>query len=172
MRLFIAQTLDGFIAGQNDDLGHLTPFQAFDFGYEAHLASCDAVLIGRRTFDRIVPEHGWTYPPGLPGYVLTRRALPSGLPESVRATDDPAAVAGRHRAVFLDGGARAIAVCLGLGLVREAAIFTLPVRLGRGVPLFGPDVPRDERWTVVDTALLDGGVVRTRYTIDASRRRG
>ncbi len=68
MRLFIAQTLDGFIAGPGDGLGHLAPFEGNDYGYQQDLEAAEAVILCRRTFDLIVPQHGWTYPARLPGW--------------------------------------------------------------------------------------------------------
>jgi hypothetical protein len=73
MRIFISQTLDGFVAGEGDSLSHLTPFQGNDYGYYKILKSVTAVVIGRRTFDVTYPQYGWTYPANLRN--LFRRAL-------------------------------------------------------------------------------------------------
>ena len=47
--LFIACSLDGYIAGKDDDIGWL--FNDDDYGYKEFLSSVDTVLMGRRTYD-------------------------------------------------------------------------------------------------------------------------
>lgn len=164
-RLFIAQTLDGFIAGADGSLAHLTPFEANDYGYAAFVASCDAVAIGRRTFDAIVPTYGWTYPSTLPGRVITRRPLPAGLPDNVVPVGSVEEAARAGSAVFLDGGASVIRQALDAGLVDEAMIFTLPVRIGAGVPLFAAGPATNERWRLDDVRRFDCGTIGARYRV-------
>lgn len=51
---FLALSLDGFIAGEGDSLDWLTPFSGDspeETGYNALMASADALLMGRNTFD-------------------------------------------------------------------------------------------------------------------------
>lgn len=165
MRIFIAQTLDGFIAGEDDSLDHLVPFQQNDYGYESMLAEVDTVVVGRRTFDRIFPAHGWPYPVRLDGIVLTRRPLPVELPANVVGIGDPAHVAARHPHAFVDGGARTIAEFLALGAIRRATLFTLPVRIGRGVRLFADAAPCNARWHLVGSRSFPCGTVACDYRI-------
>ena len=165
MRLFIAQTLDGYIAGPGDSLDHLTPFHGNDYGYDAFVATCDAVAIGRTTFDRIVPTYGWTYPKGLSGRVITRRPLPEGLPSEVRGVASLAEAAAAGAAVFLDGGASVIRQALDQGLVKEARIFTLPTRIGAGTRLFQDGTPVSERWTLLEARTFSCGTIGASYRI-------
>ncbi len=165
MRLFIAQTLDGFIAGPGDSLDHLTPFHGNDYGYDAFVATCDAVALGRTTFDRIFPTYGWTYPTGLTGRVITRRPLPEGLPDNVRAASSVAEAASAGTAVFLDGGASVIRQALDQGLVQEAQIFTLPIRIGAGTRLFSDGAPVAERWTLLEARSFPCGTTGASYRI-------
>jgi dihydrofolate reductase len=168
MRIFIAQTLDGFIAGEDDSLDHLVPFQQNDYGYDAMLAEVGAVVVGRRTFDRIYPAYGWTYPPHLPGIVLTRRPLPRDVPAQVVGLDDPVRIAARWPEAFVDGGAQAIAEFLWLGAVRRATIFTLPVRIGRGVRLFPQGSPFTTKWEMVESRTFPCGTVSNEYRVPQS----
>lgn len=170
MRLFVAQTLDGYLAGEDDSLDHLLPFQQNDYGYESMLAEVDAVIVGRRTLDRIHPSYGWPYPARLHGVVLTRRPLPAGLPANVVGVADPAAIASRWPGAFVDGGGRAIGAFLALGAVRRATLFTLPVRLGRGVRLFPERAPGCERWELVDVRRFPCGTVAADYRIPSAKR--
>jgi dihydrofolate reductase len=165
MKLFIAQTIDGFIAGRDDSLDHLDLFAGNDYGYDAFIAGIEAVVIGRRTFDRIVPQHGWTYPAHVTGYVLTRRPLPDGLPPQVSAASSLEDVAAKAPDAFLDGGASTIRQALKLGLVRSARIFTLPVRIGTGIRLFEDAEPCRDRWVLETVRTFPCGTTEAVYRI-------
>jgi dihydrofolate reductase len=165
LRIFIAQTLDGFIAGPNDSLDHLEPFHAVETGYDAMLAQAGAVVLGRRTFDRIFPTYGWTYPDGMPGCVMTHRSLPSGVPSQVTPMQDVDRVAEAFPGAFVDGGAKTIAQFLAAGHIRTAEIFTLPVRIGAGVKLFVESVPLGEVWDLMEVRALPKGMLYARYDI-------
>ena len=163
MKLFIAQTLDGFIAGPNDNLDHLQPFHAVDFGYEAHMATVGAVVIGRRTFDAIFPKYGWTYPPHLPGVVMTRRPLPAETPSQVTTGTDVRDIAHRHPDAYVDGGAETIRAFLDIGAVDDMRIFTLPILLGQGVRLFQDGAPAAREWTLAAVRSHPMNVIEAHY---------
>lgn len=172
MRIFIAQTIDGFIAGEDDSLDHLVPFQRNDYGYDVMLANVSTVVVGRRTFDRIFPLYGWSYPSRLNGVVLTRRRLPPELPSNVIGLDEPAVIAARWPDAFVDGGSQTIAEFLALGAVRRATIFTLPVHIGRGVRLFPDRTPCSMRWDLVESRAFACGTIAADYRIPGKDSRG
>ncbi len=163
MKLFIAQTLDGYIAGENDDLSYLQPFHGLDFGYDAHLLSVDAVVLGRRTFDVIYPKYGWTYPTRLPGVVMTSRPLPAGTPTQVVTASDPRAVAARYPNGYVDGGAGTIRDFLKIDAITDARIFTLPIMIGSGVRLFSEAPGFTLKWRLDSSTIHAAGVVENRY---------
>lgn len=163
MKIFIAQTIDGYIAGEGGSLDHLAPFQGNDYGYESMIAGVSAVVIGRATLDAIVPVHGWTYPPHVAGVVMTSRPLPPGLPPQVAAAADPDAVAARHPDAFVDGGAETIRQFIDRGLIAEMRLFTLPILLGAGIRLFAPGAPARQAWRLEATRSFPCGTVETRY---------
>lgn len=51
--LYIAMSLDGYIAAQNDDLSFLATVEQTgeDYGYAAFIETVDTVIMGRKTFD-------------------------------------------------------------------------------------------------------------------------
>lgn len=163
MKLFIAQTLDGYIAGENDDLSYLQPYHGLEFGYEAHLESVDAVVLGRRTFDVIYSKYGWTYPKRLPGVVMSSRPLPSDAPDQVSTATDPRAVAAMHPNAYVDGGAGTIRDFLRIGAITEARIFTLPVMIGSGVRLFEATPGLSVEWRLEGSTAHAAGVVECHY---------
>lgn len=165
MKIFISQTIDGFVAGPDDSLTHLAPFQGNDYGYDELLKSVTAVVIGRRTFDVIYPQYGWTYPERLSGVVLTNRPLPEDAPANVTASNDIHTIAARHPDAFVDGGPRTIAQFLEAGYIRQANIFTLPILLGRGIRLFDGLVAPKSRWELMAMRRFPCGAVGNTYSI-------
>ena len=58
--LYIATSLDGFIAKPNDDLSFLSMVQeeGEDYGYTSFIETIDAVIVGRKTYDWVMAEVG------------------------------------------------------------------------------------------------------------------
>lgn len=54
--LYIATSLDGYIANENDDLAFLDRVaeEGEDYGYAAFTETVDTVIMGRRTYDKVV----------------------------------------------------------------------------------------------------------------------
>lgn len=140
VRVFIATSLDGFIAGPDDDLSWLPPPGADDHGFAAFMAAVGALLIGRRTHDVVAGFAGaWPFEER-PVLVATRRPLTPKAP-TIRAVAGPIAdlvaearAAAGDRDVYLDGG-DLIRQGLDAGLVDELTVSVVPVVLGAGVPL-------------------------------------
>jgi dihydrofolate reductase len=145
--VFIATSLDGYIAEQDGGIDWLTGLPApegEDHGYAAFMAGIDAILMGRATLEKALEFDAWPY--ALPVAVLSRRLtsaeLPAALRDSVHVWDCTPRVAlerlGREgaRRVYVDGG-QVISACLREGLIARLTITRVPVLLGRGLPLFG-----------------------------------
>lgn len=150
VRVYIASSLDGFIAGPNDDLSWLTgpgaanPGGETDSGaltYEALMADVGALLIGRGTFDVVYAMDGWGYG-DVPVLVATHRALPNDARRTVRAVSGPISdlvgqakdVAG-DKDVYVDGG-HLIRQAAEADLIDDLTITMAPIALGAGHPLF------------------------------------
>ena len=141
-RVFIACSLDGFIAGPEDDLSWLPhPPEGEDYGYAAFMAEVGALLMGRNTY-RVVEGFEGPWPYGeTPVLVATHRPLEpkvstvqaiSGEIASLLKQAD-AAAAGKD--VWVDGG-DLIRQALAAGLLDELIVSVVPVVLGGGAPLF------------------------------------
>lgn len=172
--VYVAQSLDGYIAGPNDDLDWLhenpgpeTGDPAGDFGFVDFMAQIDALVMGRRTFERVVGFGTWPY--DKPVFVLSRSPLqiPARLAGRAEVLDlAPAALITELErrgleALYVDGGA-VIQSFLSVDLIDRLIVTTLPILLGGGVPLFGP-LDAYLRWRLVDTKSLPGGLVQSRY---------
>ncbi|MBK9030885.1 MAG: dihydrofolate reductase family protein [Myxococcales bacterium] len=148
VRAFLAMSLDGFIAGEDDDLSWLpTPDPAEDHGYGAFMATVGALLIGRRTLDVVLgfPDP-WPYG-ARPVLVATHRPLPA-VPATVRAVAGAiGALVEQARAVaaggdvYLDGG-ELVRQALAADVLDELTVTVVPVVLGGGRPLFARGAPR------------------------------
>jgi dihydrofolate reductase len=168
IRVFIACSLDGFIAGPDDDLSWLpAPEGADDFGYGAFIAGVGALLMGRRTYDVVAGFTGeWPYGER-PVLVATRQPLASPhatvrtVAGSVEVLVRAAREAAGERDVYIDGG-NLIRQAVDAGLVDELTITVVPVVLGRGLPLLAGTERRHvlER---VDVRTLSAGLVQLTY---------
>lgn len=172
--VFMAKSLDGFIARPDGDVSWLEAVDPLpegdDAGYGTFYSSIDVLVMGRGSFEKVLTFDPWPY--GSTPVVVMSRSL-SAIPESLRDTvqidaSPPAelldTLADRgFKHVYLDGG-RLIQSFLRAGLVDELTLTTIPVLLGSGIPLFG-DLDGDIRLKHVRTRAWDNGMVQTTYTI-------
>jgi dihydrofolate reductase len=142
VRVFIACSLDGFIAGPDDDLSWLPddPPEGVDWGYDAFMAGTDALLMGRGTWDVVAGFDTWPYGE-TPVFVATTRPLQTERTNVHAVSGTPAELLDTVRdavgdgGIYLDGGVL-IRAFLDAGLVDELTVSIVPVVLGAGHPLF------------------------------------
>ena len=169
--VFIAASVDGYIArldGSLDWLPEADPEE--DYGYATFMATVDALVMGRKTYEVVRGFGGdWPYA-GTPVVVLShgQPILPESAEAEVLALSpaDVLAVLGARgaRRVYVDGG-QTLQAFLRAGLVRELTVTRIPVLLGDGIPLFG-SLPADVALTHVETQSFSSGLVQSRYRID------
>jgi len=167
VRVFIACSLDGFIAGPDDDLSWLPSGDGQDFGYAAFMADVGALLMGRRSYEVVAGFPGeWPYG-ALPVLVATHRSLQPKVPtvRPVAGTIEAVIAAAREAAagkdIYIDGGAL-IREALEAGQVDELCVSVIPVALGRGVPLFA-GLSRYQPLELVASKQFDGGLLQLTY---------
>lgn len=167
--VFIATSVDGFIARTNGDLDWLPAGGGEEHGYEAFFASVDALVIGRKTFETVLTFDVWPYGQK-PVYVLSTRALASAPVGAVveRLAGPPADIAAQLTArgvrhAYVDGGIT-IQRFLQAGLIQRLIITRVPVLLGTGIPLFGV-TGHDILLTHVGTRQYPSGLVQSEYTV-------
>lgn len=170
--VFIATSLDGFIARQDGSLDWLPVPEpgAEDYGYHAFMDTVDAVVMGRGTYEAVLAMGGgWTYPK--PVVVLSSRsvAMTPALSETVvPMSGAPSEVVAQCAArgwssLYVDGGVT-IQRFLRAGLIERLIVTRVPVLLGEGRPLFAA-VPEDIRLRHVRTQAYDSGLVQSEYRI-------
>lgn len=169
--VYIAASLDGFIARKNGDLDWLPADDVGgeDFGYAEFMSTIDYVVMGRKTFEKVLTFGGWHYSQKV--IVLTSRDLtiPPELANKVEALQlSPRELVhemGRlgAKGIYLDGGVT-IQRFLRESLVDEMTITTIPVLLGEGLPLFG-ELEKDVRLELVNSESFKNGFVQNKYKI-------
>lgn len=171
--VYIATSLDGYIARADGDIAWLTEApvpEGEDFGYAEFIGGVDLLVMGRNTYDKVRTFDKWPYP--VPVVVLTARPAelapaPAGAAVEPLALS-PAGVA-EHldhagvKHVYLDGGVT-IQRFLAAGLVDELTITVVPILLGDGIPLFGP-LARDIRLNHQSTRAWSNGFVQSKYAV-------
>ncbi|WP_447983297.1 dihydrofolate reductase family protein [Nitrospira sp. Nam74] len=173
--VFVGVSLDGFIARLNGDLDWLMGEgggDASEYGYNEFIAGIDAIVMGRKTFEKGLTFDKWYY--GTKRVVvLSSRPLDlstaqarggvveqmAGRPAEI--VSKLAASGARH--LYVDGGIT-IQQFLRAGLIHRLIISRLPVLIGEGIPLFG-SLPRDIRLRHVATRTYPGGMVQSEYHV-------
>ena len=135
--LYIAVSLDGFIADVQGGIDWLAPFEANDYGYEDFVAGVDCLVMGRATYDQVRSFGDWPYD-GKRVVVMTTRPLGADTPQGITAWqgDDVATLAALPGTIWLVGGTGAIRPFLAAGLVDRMRLFVMPLLLGDGIRLF------------------------------------
>lgn len=143
--VYIATSLDGYIADKNGNIDWLTNIDnpdGSDFGYAEFMADIDAVVMGRNTFETVL-GFGGDWPFDKPVFVLSQSLskLPESLPESVKLLQgtpkqiELALKPYHFQRVYVDGG-KTIQAFLAENRVDELILTRVPILLGDGVPLF------------------------------------
>jgi dihydrofolate reductase len=166
--VFIATSLDGFIARPDGRLDFVKPFEPSgeEHGYKAFFDSVDPILVGRKTYDVVLALPGWPYA-GKRCIVLTS-APPAPKHREEFYRGDPVELvdllsAGGVKRVYVDGGI-VIQQFLRAGLVSDLTISVIPVLLGEGVPLFGK-TERDVQLELVGSQSFTSGLVKIEYRV-------
>lgn len=168
VRAFLASSLDGFIAGPNDELDWLQRHgeDGVEDTFSPFFAEIGAMLMGRRTFDVVSQFDEWPYG-DTSVLVATSRSLSTNQPNvqavhgDTRTIVDHAKMKAGTKDVYLDGG-QLFRAALAEGLVDELTLTLVPTLLGDGIPLFGsvkaelqPESCRN----------IGGGMIQIRYKI-------
>lgn len=167
---FIGTSLDGFIARQNGEFDFLPAGGGEPHGYKEFMASVDALVIGRKTFETVVAFPEWPYGQKrvvvLSDQPLDLRAVRDGVveqmagpPEQIVAKLEASGV--RH--VYVDGGVT-IQRFLRAGRLQRLIITRVPVLIGEGIPLFGV-IGRDIPLRHVTTQSYASGLVKSEYEV-------
>tara|TARA_R110002051_G_scaffold210312_1_gene275910 strand:- start:588 stop:1127 length:540 start_codon:yes stop_codon:yes gene_type:complete len=170
IKLFIATSLDGFIAQPNDDLSFLklVEKEEEDYGYAAFTSTIDTIIIGRKTYDYVVKEIGAShYDNGERDvYVITRTERPDNgrikfhtgnLKELVTKLKSE-----EGKDIYCDGGAEVVNELLKNDLIDELTISIVPILVGNGTRLFKEGRP-EQLLEFVSAKTFETGLTQLYY---------
>jgi dihydrofolate reductase len=168
--VFVGTSVDGFIARPNGTLDFLPPGGGEPHGYNEFIATVDALVIGRNTFETVLAFPTWPYGDKRV-VVLSSRPLDfsevrGGVVEQMSGT--PAEIVAKLAAsgashLYVDGGIT-IQRFLRAGLVDRITITHVPVLIGEGIPLFGA-LPADIQLLHLRTQHYPSGLVQSEYQV-------
>jgi len=170
--VFIGTSVDGFIARRNGDLDFLPEGGGEPHGYNEFMASVDAIVIGRTTFETVLAFPAWPYGDKrvvvLSSRPVALSAVRGGVVEQMAGP--PAEIVAKLAAsgaqhLYVDGGIT-IQGFLRAGLIQRLIITRVPVLIGDGIPLFGT-LPHDVRLHHVTTEQYPSGLVKSEYRVAA-----
>jgi dihydrofolate reductase len=143
--VYIATSLDGFIARENGDLDWLMEIpnpDNNDYGFSSFMERIDGIVMGRKTFETVISFKEWPYtkPVFILSNSLTR--VPDGYEEKAEIVNgDLRGIVESlnergFETLYIDGG-KTIQSFLKLDLIDEIIITKVSIILGSGIPLFG-----------------------------------
>jgi dihydrofolate reductase len=174
--VYIAASLDGFIAREDGSLDWLPGADpqeegdagAEDYGYQEFIGSVDVLVMGRKTYEKVLTFGEWPYKDRRVVVLSSGTVqIPADLASTVQCqSGSPRDLVGRlaeggAKHLYIDGG-NTIQRFLNEGLVQQITVTRVPVLIGAGIPLFGPlasDIPLRH----VETRQFPNGFVQSRY---------
>ncbi|MEL7145129.1 MAG: dihydrofolate reductase family protein [Bacteroidota bacterium] len=170
-RVFIATSLDGYIADKNGGIDYLHSIhnpQNDDMGYHQFMAATDALVMGRSTFETVCSfDIDWPYQK--PVFVLSNSlaSVPTEYEGKAMLVSGPlnkvleSVHEQGYRSLYIDGG-KTIQSFLRADLIDELVITTIPILLGGGTSLFGT-MDQQLQFQCVETRRYLDAVVQSRF---------
>ncbi|MGG7661112.1 dihydrofolate reductase family protein [Dyadobacter sp. BHUBP1] len=166
--VYIAASLDGYIAKHDDDLTFLSLVEqeGEDYGYGEFIDTIDTVIIGRKTYDKVQAMGIEYLRADKEYYIMTR--TPRAQEGNVRfhtgdlkaLIDELKQKEGKH--IFVDGGAEVVNQLIRLDLIDEYIVSLIPILLGDGIRLFKDGRP-EQNLTFVSSKSFEKGLVQLHY---------
>jgi dihydrofolate reductase len=171
IKLYIASSLDSYIAGENGSIDWL--FSDADYGYTKFYNSIDTILVGRKTYDQSLTFEEYPYK-GKKVYVFTHKAeiekkkkipdveyIDDDIPEFVRRLiQQPVG----NKDIWLLGGGEIVSIFLNADLVDEIILSIHPIILGKGIPLFS-NIKKRVNLRLLESIPFESGLVQLHYRI-------
>jgi dihydrofolate reductase len=167
--VYIAVSLDGFIAKQDGDIDWLSivnsPLE--DYGYGAFIKNIDTVIMGRKSYDKIC-SLGVEFPhKDKRCYVLSRTQHTSNNNNMLFYQGNVTSLleeikSNTKKNIYVEGGAQVIDELRRNDLIDEYIISIIPILLGRGISLF-KESEVEETLKLINTQSYSSGLVQVHY---------
>jgi dihydrofolate reductase len=166
--LYIAMSLDGYIAKPHGNLDFLSIVEkeGVDYGYGNFVKSVDTVILGRKTYDKVI-SMGFDFPhTDKETYIITRTPRPTMgtihfYTGSLKALIDKLK-SEKGKNIYCDGGAEIVDEFLQHDLIDEFIISVIPILVGNGTKLFKEGQP-EKPLELVSVQEFDTGLVQIHY---------
>lgn len=168
--LYIATSIDGFIARNDGKVDWLDKFTGIDedYGYYDFYDSIDALMMGSNTFREILNfDVDWPYE-GKPAYVVSNSspesenediaAIPNDLDGVLQALKED-----NLKKVWLVGGGQLVTSMMSKKMIDEIILSIMPLTLGEGVRLFNSGEVFDTDYELKESKSYKSGVVQLHY---------
>jgi dihydrofolate reductase len=166
--LYIAMSLDGYIAKENSDISFLSVVDSppEDYGYSDFIKTVDTVIMGRKTYDKVL-TFGIDFPHrGRKCYVLSRSK--KGQDENVEFYNgDIGELIANIREtnglnIFIDGGAELVFELMKQNLIDRYILSVIPIFIGGGISLFKPG-RMEQNLRLIRSVTFPTGLVQLWY---------
>lgn len=165
--VYIACSLDGYIAAPGDDLSFLETVaqEGEDYGYGAFVETVDTIIMGRKTYDWVLKHAPFSHT-DKQVFIVTR--TPRASHENIffytgrlrPLVEQLKSQTGKH--IFCDGGAEVVNALLLENLVDEFIISVIPVLLGKGIHLF-KEGRSTQNLSLLSAKSFPSGLVQLHY---------
>ena len=172
IQLYIATSLDGYIARKDGNLDWLNNFpnpNQIDYGYTEFYAGIDTVILGRKTYDEILGFGvDWPYTDSTTYVLSTNTDYPIQTPNTQLLSDLSEEIIQNLRSqsqknIWLVGGGNLVTQFLNLNAIDEIILTLIPVIIGEGLPLF-PNSPKESTFDLLGAKSFDTGAVSLHYS--------
>ena len=173
LKLYIAASMDGYIAGPDGEIDWLEVGGKLDYGYHHFYSSIDTTVMGSSTYKLTLTVEEFPYADKA-NYVFTRGAPPPDTANVRFVSGDIVSFVESLRGlpgkdIWLVGGGQINTVMLNAGLIDEIILTVFPLVLGDGIPLFAPGAKRTRFRTTgcqsYETGLVQWRMTRTQSTL-------
>jgi dihydrofolate reductase len=167
IRLFIASSLDGYIARTSGEVDWL--FTDSDYGYSEFFAQIDTVLMGSKTYEQVLTFGEYPYK-GKEGFVFSK-TMEAKTDYNVKFVRDDwkgfikALRQSSGRDIWLVGGSQTIHYFMKHGFVDELILSIHPIILGSGIPLIVNDSSLETVLELKDVKTYDSGLLQVSYDL-------
>jgi len=165
--LYIAMSLDGYIADEKDDLGFLSvvEMKGEDYGYSDFINTVDTVIMGRKTYQKTLTFGEFPHKTRK-CYVVSRSI--TGKDENVEFYNGDLTVMIKNlkekngKNIFIDGGAEVVNQLMKLHLIDKYIISIVPIFIGKGISLFN-NGRQEENLKLIRSETFPSGLVQLWY---------
>jgi dihydrofolate reductase len=171
IQLYIATSLDGFIARPDGQLDWLESFpnpDMLDYGYMNFISQIGTIIMGRKTYSWLIDGgHEWPYTEQDTYVVSRQQDLELKIPRGKVLSGDLADFvnelkASTNKDIWLVGGGELNTLFLNHDLIDKMIITVVPVIIGEGIPLF-PNKPKESSWTLEKSEAYETGIIGLTY---------